>query len=136
MLVHGKKKRRRAVQVPLTSLIDMVFLLLIYFMLTTNYMVDEGIKVNLPKAASPSLEQEEVVTVYVNREGKVFFHNRCWQMEALRGEFSRLFAGRQAHKSLIVKADRKVDLERVVTVMDMASACGARNMGLATDKGN
>jgi biopolymer transport protein ExbD len=50
MIVHPKRRERFQVQVPLTSLIDMVFLLLIYFLLTTNFLKEEGIAVKLPQA--------------------------------------------------------------------------------------
>ncbi len=50
MLVHRRKRSPYGVQLPLASLIDIVFLLLIYFLLTTNFMVDEGIDVKLPQA--------------------------------------------------------------------------------------
>ncbi|MBW2617114.1 MAG: biopolymer transporter ExbD, partial [Deltaproteobacteria bacterium] len=50
MLVHHRRRNRIQIQMPLTSLIDIVFLLLIYFLLTTNFMVDEGIKIKLPQA--------------------------------------------------------------------------------------
>jgi len=50
MLVHRRKRPRYTVQAPLTSLIDIVFLLLVYFLLTTNFMVDEGIDIKLPQA--------------------------------------------------------------------------------------
>ena len=48
MLVHHRERARYGVQIPLTPLIDIVFMLLIYFLLTTNFMVDEGIKIKLP----------------------------------------------------------------------------------------
>jgi biopolymer transport protein ExbD len=50
MRLRPRPRRRSSVQMPLTSLIDIVFLLLIYFLLTTNFMVDEGIKIKLPEA--------------------------------------------------------------------------------------
>ena len=55
---HPRRKKRYAVQMPMTPLIDIVFMLLIYFLLTTNFMVDEGIKVKLPqaKAAAPQTQ--------------------------------------------------------------------------------
>jgi biopolymer transport protein ExbD len=59
MLVHHRPRNRFQIQMPLTSLIDIVFLLLIYFLLTTNFMVEEGIKIKLPQArasAPPFLE--------------------------------------------------------------------------------
>ena len=72
MLVHQKKKAPYAVQVPLTSLIDVVFLLLIYFLLTTNFMVDEGIKIKLPQARASAPQVEEVITVYVDAQGRIY----------------------------------------------------------------
>ena len=76
MLVQRKKRLRYQIQAPLTSLIDIVFMLLIYFLLTTNFMVDEGIKVKLPqaKAAAPQTQQE--ITVYVDKDGRAFLFKK------------------------------------------------------------
>ncbi len=52
MLVHRKKKEHYRMQAPLTSLIDIVFMLLIYFLLTTNFIAESGINVNLPVSRS------------------------------------------------------------------------------------
>jgi biopolymer transport protein ExbD len=76
MLVHARKRKRFQVQIPLTSLIDIVFLLLIYFLLTTNFMVDEGIKIKLPQAKAAAPQTEEVITVYVDQEGRAFLGTR------------------------------------------------------------
>jgi len=54
MLVRSKQREAYKVQMPLTSLIDIVFLLLIYFLLTTNFLVEEGIKIKLPQARASS----------------------------------------------------------------------------------
>lgn len=70
MLVHRRKKERVQVQAPLISLIDIVFLLLIYFLLTTNFMVGEGIKIKLPQAGASAPQTEEVITVYVDEHGR------------------------------------------------------------------
>ncbi|MCK4727649.1 MAG: biopolymer transporter ExbD, partial [Desulfobacterales bacterium] len=72
MLVHSKRRERIKVQAPLTSLIDIVFLLLIYFLLTTNFMVEEGIKIKLPHAKASAPQTEEVLTVYVDQHGTAF----------------------------------------------------------------
>ena len=63
-----KKRNRGQVQVPLTSLIDIVFLLLIYFLLTTNFMVDEGIKIKLPQAKA-SRQKRSLPYTWIRREG-------------------------------------------------------------------
>ena len=72
MLVNRRQRSRFHVQAPLTALIDIVFLLLIYFLLTTNFMVEEGIKIKLPQAKASAPQTEEVITVYVDQEGRAF----------------------------------------------------------------
>ena len=133
MLVHRKKRPRYQIQVPLTSLIDIVFLLLIYFLLTTNFMVDEGIKIKLPQAKASALQTEQEITIYVDREGRAFLEN---QEIPLGNLFERLkeMIGGQKDKLVVVKADRSVLLNKAVRVMDVAKAAGAGRLCLATEK--
>ena len=133
MLVHRKRKPQSQVQLPLTALIDIVFLLLIYFLLTTNFLVEEGIKIKLPqaRASKPQIEQE--ITIYVHKDGRAFLGK---QEVALSGLFDRLreMIGNQEDKLVVVRADRAVILNKAVKVMDVAKAAGAARLCLATEK--
>jgi biopolymer transport protein ExbD len=133
MPVRFRRRPRYAVQVPLTSLIDIVFLLLVYFLLTTNFMVDEGIKIKLPhaKASAPQTEQE--ITVYVDREGKTFLANQQVAMAQLFEKLRSMIGG-QGNRLVVIRADRAVVLDKAVRVMDMAKAAGAGRLCLATEK--
>ena len=133
MLSHYRKRAFYQVQMPLTSLIDIVFLLLIYFLLTTNFMVDEGIKIKLPQAKAAAPQVEQVITVYVDREGRAFLGN---QEIPLGNLFDRLkeMIGEQKDKLVVVKADRAVVLNKAVKVMDVVKAAGAARLCLATEK--
>ncbi len=133
MLVHRKKRPRYEVQTPLTSLIDIVFLLLVYFLLTTNFMVDEGIKIKLPQARASKPQTEETITVYVDKEGKSYLNDQEITMGNL---FARLkeMIGDQKDKLVVVRADRGVILNKAVKVMDVAKAAGAGRLCLATEK--
>jgi biopolymer transport protein ExbD len=133
MLVHRKKKERLQVQAPLTSLIDIVFLLLIYFLLTTNFMVDEGIKVKLPQAKASAPQTEEVITVYVDEQGRAFLRDHEVSLNEL---FNRLreMIGTATDKLVVIRADRSVILNKAVKVMDVAKAAGAGRLCLATEK--
>ena len=133
MLVHRKKRPRYQIQVPLTALIDIVFLLLIYFLLTTNFMVDEGIKIKLPQAKASAPQTEQEITVYVDREGRAFLRN---QEVPLGNLFERLkeMIGGQEDRLVIIRADRGVILNKAVKVMDVAKAAGAGRLCLATEK--
>ena len=127
------RKERYEVKVPLTSLIDIVFLLLIYFLLTTNFMVDEGIKIKLPQARASAPQTEKTITVYVDREGRSFLENQ----EVSHGDlFTKLQSkiGGRKDKLVVIRADRAVILNKAVKVMDIAKAAGAGRLCLATEK--
>ena len=133
MLVHPKPRDRIKVQVPLTSLIDIVFLLLIYFLLTTNFMVEEGIKIKLPQARAAAPQTEEVITVYVDQQGRAFLGTQEVSISRLFDRLKDMIGNRQ-NKLVVVRADRAVILNKAVKVMDVAKAAGAGRLCLATEK--
>jgi len=133
MLVHYKQQRRLRVEIPLTSLIDIVFLLLVYFLLTTNFMVEEGIKIKLPQAKASAPQTEEVITVYVDREGRAFLGTEEVSLSLLFDRLKQMI-GRQENKLVVIRADRAVILNKAVRVMDVAKAAGAGRLCLATEK--
>ena len=133
MLVHPKRRAGIGVQIPLTSLIDIVFLLLIYFLLTTNFMGEEGIKVKLPHAKASAPQTEQVITVYVDRQGRAFFGNREVSMPELFEGLKEMIR-RKENNLVVVRADRAVILNKAVKVMDVVKAAGAGRLCLATEK--
>ena len=133
MLIHPKPRERIKVQVPLTSLIDIVFLLLIYFLLTTNFMVEEGIKIKLPQARAAAPQTEEVITVYVDKQGRAFLGTEEVSFDKLFDRLREMIGG-QENKLVVIRADRGVILNKVVKVMDVAKASGAGRLCLATEK--
>ncbi|MBN2124495.1 MAG: biopolymer transporter ExbD [Deltaproteobacteria bacterium] len=132
-MVHPRKRTRLQVQAPLTALIDIVFLLLIYFLLTTNFMVDEGIKIKLPQAKASAPQMEEVITVYVDEQGRSYLENREVSYGVLFERLKKMI-GQRSNKLVVVKADRAVLLNKAVKVMDIAKAAGAERLCLATEK--
>ncbi|NQT10230.1 MAG: biopolymer transporter ExbD [Desulfobacteraceae bacterium] len=133
MLVHREKKSRYQIQMPLTSLIDIIFLLLIYFLLTTNFMVDEGIKIKLPQAKTSAPQTEQEITIYVDREGRAFLENQEVPLGNLFERLKEMIGGRK-DKLVVIKADRAVILNKAVKIMDVAKAAGAGRLCLATEK--
>jgi biopolymer transport protein ExbD len=133
MLVHAKRRKRVQVQVPLTSLIDVVFLLLIYFLLTTNFMVEEGINIKLPKAKAAAPQTEEVITVYVDQQGTAFLGTEEVSLPRLFDGLKEMIGARE-NKLVVIRADRAVILNKAVKVMDIAKAAGAGRLCLATEK--
>ena len=133
MSLQPRKRKCYGIQAPLTSLIDIVFLLLIYFLLTTNFLVDEGINIKLPqaKAAAPQIKQE--ITIYVDKNGKAFLRDKEIPLNDLFIELKNMI-GDHKDRLVIIKADRAVILNKAVKVMDLAKAAGAGRLCLATEK--
>jgi len=134
MLVHRKKRPRYQITAPLTSLIDIVFMLLIYFLLTTNFMVDEGIEVKLPRAEASAPQTQKEITVYVDRDGRAYIHDQPVPDDRIFKKLKQMI-GKSRNPLVVVKADRAVVLNKAVRVMDLAKAAGAGNLCLATEKG-
>ncbi len=134
MALFKPNRNRYQIQAPLTSLIDIVFMLLIYFLLTTNFMVDEGIKIKLPQAKASAPQTQQEITVYVDRDGRAFIQNE----EVPAGELFKTLKqliGNRKDQLVVIKADRAVILNKAVKVMDLAKAAGAGRLCLATEKG-
>ena len=133
-MIHRNKKRERyQIQAPLTSLIDIVFMLLIYFLLTTNFMVDEGIKIKLPQAQAAAPQTSQEITIYVDREGRTYVGDREIPLDQLFRNLKQQI-GDEKNRLVVIKADRVSMLNKVVKVMDLAKAAGAGRLCLATEK--
>ncbi len=132
MLIHWKKRPPYQIQAPLTSLIDIVFLLLIFFLLTTNFITDQGIDVNLPQAQASSPQTQKEITVHIDQAGRVYLNETPVDFNDL---FDQLQAkiGNDPGKRVVIKADRSIALDRAVQVMDIAKAAGAGRLFLATE---
>ena len=133
MALTRLKKQRYQVAIPLTSLIDVVFLLLIYFLLTTNFMVDEGIKIKLPQAKASAPQVEKEITIYIDGEGRAFLENHEFSLSQLFDRLKEMIGGRE-DQLVVIKADRSVILNKAVKVMDVVKASGAARLVLATEK--
>ena len=133
MSLKPKKRNRYEIKAPLTSLIDIVFMLLIYFLLTTNFMVDEGIKIKLPQAEAAAPQTQQEITIYVDRDGRAFIMNKEVPLNILFSELKKMIGG-QKDRLVVIKADRAVVLNKAVRVMDLAKSAGAGRLCLATEK--
>ncbi|RMH73448.1 MAG: biopolymer transporter ExbD [Gemmatimonadetes bacterium] len=124
-------RERRKVIINITSLIDVVFLLLIFFMITTTFVEQPGITLDLPEAqATAETEPEEVVLV-ISAEGEIFLDQDPVEIDQLTTRLAAEFK-HQAGKSLILRADQAVPHGTVVKVMDIAKTVGIEKLIVAT----
>lgn len=114
-LEHGLR------QIDITPLIDMVFQLLIFFMLTSSFIMQSGIKVNLPKAVTAEPAREENVIISISRENVLYLDKKVLTNRELREVLSR---AQKDKIPVLIMADQYANLGRVVEVWDMARDLG------------
>lgn len=124
-LEHGLK------QIDIAPLIDMVFQLLIFFMLTSSFIMQPGIKVNLPKAVTSEVVKHENVEVAISSENVIYINGKVITVQELK---TLLKQTAKANGSILIKADRRASLGRIVEVWDMCRDLGITQINIATNQ--
>lgn len=124
-LEHGLR------QIDITPLIDMVFQLLIFFMLTSSFIMQSGIKVNLPKAVTAEPGREENVVITISRENVLYLDKKVLTNRELKGVLSR---AQKDNIPVLIMADQYASMGRVVEVWDMARDSGVEEVNIATER--
>jgi biopolymer transport protein ExbD len=113
----------------IAPLIDVVFLLIIFFMLTSNFITQQGIKVNLPEAASGKVITGEDLVIFVTAEGKYLLNGKETGFNELS---DRIESAARDDANILIRADRKAHLEGVIKVWDICRGAGIDNVNIAT----
>lgn len=124
--------------IDLAPLIDVVFLLLIFFMVSTTFTRQAEITVDLPKASAAPVEHEEKpIEVVIDAEGRYFVNRKMLvnkQIETLIAVLERIRSqeGEKPSESIVISADANTPHQAVVTAMDAARQVGIYKVSLAT----
>ncbi len=118
-------------QLDIAPLIDVVFLLLIFFMLTSSFIFQPGIKINLPKAVTSEAIQEKNLVISVSAEDQIYLNNRPVTLKQLK---SYLEKAAKQDRPLLIKADRKSSLGKVVQIWDLCREAGLTQINIATNQ--
>ena len=121
-------------EINMGPLVDMVFLLLIFFVVTTSFVKEAGVEVTRATAATAVIQDKANVMVAVTREGEVFYDGRRVDVRSVRGLVERALA-EDPDSGIVVVADRSSETGVVIQVMDQCRLAGAKNVSLAAERG-
>ncbi|NOR72451.1 MAG: biopolymer transporter ExbD [Mariprofundaceae bacterium] len=126
---------RRSGQAPnLLPLIDIVFLLLIFFMLTAHFVRNEGLPIELPEAASAvSLEQKKPLEIVISSSGQITISGEQILSGVLVEKITSLLSSRD-EKRIVIRGDADVSLGDSVKVIDAARQAGASGVDIVTEQ--
>ena len=126
-----KGRKRMQHHLNLTPLIDIVFLLLIFFMLTTNFVDQGAIKLELPKANNGA-EKRKNITVSIDGDKKIYMGTQEVALVDLPALLEEKL-NNSMRKNVVIRGDKGVDFGLAVRVMDIARGAGAEGMLVATE---
>ncbi|MEI6730529.1 MAG: biopolymer transporter ExbD [Pseudomonadota bacterium] len=134
-MIEFERQARRAKSIPLVSLIDVVFQLLIYFMLTSSFTRSESLELLLPpavNAASQAAKNEDAKTIhiYISDLGETFIEQRSVGEQQMVSELKEMLASNPDNGILVLSAS-KVSVQVMVRVMDRIYTAGGKNVAVA-----
>lgn len=118
------------VDVNLSPLIDMVFLLLIFFVVTTSFVKESGIEVQRSTAATAEVKERASIMIGVAKDGEIWMEGKKIDVRSVRGLVERALA-EDPEAGVVVIADRSSETGDVVQVMDQCRLAGAGSVSLA-----
>lgn len=119
-----KTRNKRSVEFSMASMSDIVFLLLIFFMLTSTLVSPNAIKLLLPSSNSRTMAKQ-TLTVYVNETGQYFVNENYCEPESLQNAiYAQISAETEA--TVVLRADKTVEVQHIVNVIDAVNGLNDR----------
>jgi biopolymer transport protein ExbD len=128
----GRKVRvEEDAAIDMTPMLDIVFIMLIFFIVTTVFVKEAGIEVNKPSGSLAVMPKNANIFIAITEDGKVWIDKRPVETDLIRSNLERLMA-EQPSDVIIIQADKKSEHGLVVEVMDQIKAAGIDRISIAT----
>ncbi len=134
--MNFSRTRREETRVDVTPLIDIIFQLVLFFMVSTTFIAAPGIQVDLPRSSAQTiLRDQQDVNIWMTEDGAIYIDESPVSWSQLDQVLDQAAQG-DTSTMVVIKADTSVDHGRVVTVMDLARSKGLSRLAIATDPGD
>jgi biopolymer transport protein ExbD len=118
-------------EINISPLIDMVFILLIFFIVTTTFVEETGVEVDKPEAAASLALEKQSIMIAITSENKVIYGGQEIGLSGVRSVVRRLTKSEDS--PVIIQVDKAVSSEMLVRVIDESKLGGAKKVSLSTD---
>ncbi len=118
--------------IDLTPMLDVVFIMLIFFIVTTSFVKESGIDVSRPIAKTAQKKQRASILVAINHHGEIWIQRRKVDIQSVRANIERLHA-ESPEGTIIIQADQKSETGRLVDVMDQIRLAGVKNISVSAN---
>ena len=122
-------------EINLTPMLDVIFIMLIFFIVTTSFVKESGIEVNRPNAATATEQKRASIFIAINDKGQIFLQKRQINIEAVRPNIEKLHA-ESPEGSVVIQADKSSETGVLIQVMDQIRSAGVKNISVAASRTN
>ena len=131
---HGQfvEEEEEKSEVNLTPMLDVVFIMLIFFIVTASFVKEAGIDVNRPDAATAERKEKGNILVAISADDQIWIDRRLVDPRALRANIERMHA-ENPNGAVIIQADKKSTNGLLVQVMDASRQAGVKNVSIAAE---
>jgi biopolymer transport protein ExbD len=119
-------------QIDLTPMLDVVFIMLIFFIVTASFIKEAGVEVNRPEASTSQPKKNVNILIAVSATNEIWMDQRRIDVRAVRANIERLHA-ENPKGAVVIQADNESNTETVVAVLDAAREAGVYDVSLATE---
>ena len=127
------KKKEEDSGIDLTPMLDVVFIMLIFFIVTTSFVKESGIDVNRPSAKTAKKKQQASILVAINQSGEIWIQRRRVDIRAVRANIERLHA-ETPEGTVVIQADKRSETGLLVDVMDQVRLAGVENIAVSASE--
>lgn len=122
----------QTVDIDMTPMLDIVFIMLIFFIVTTSFVKESGIDIHRPTAQTATRKEQGNIIVAIKANGEVWIDKRLVDIRAVKANVSRLHA-EQPLGSVVIAADKETKVKVLTQVMDQIRLAGINNASIATE---
>ncbi|ALS35183.1 MULTISPECIES: biopolymer transporter ExbD [Pseudoalteromonas] len=122
-----------AEEINMTPMLDVVFIMLIFFIVTASFVKESGIDVNRPEAATAVKKERANILVAISDTGEIWINKRQIDVRAVQANIERLKA-ENPQGSVVIQADKKSTTDTLIKVMDAARAAGVFDVSIAAQE--
>ena len=130
------RRRRRAPEdssIDITPMLDIVFIMLIFFIVTTTFIKETGVEVNRPNASTAVADERGNILIAITENNEIYIDKRLIDLRAVRANVERLKA-ENPEGSVIIQADKSSKTGLLVETMDHVRLAGVQNVSIAAEK--
>ena len=120
-------------EINMTPMLDVVFILLIFFIVTASFVKEAGIEVNRPEAATAVKKERANILVAISDKGEIWINKRRVDERAVQANIERLKA-ENPQGTVVIQADKKATTDTLIKVMDAARAAGVFDVSIAAQE--